>query len=109
MKRREYTWVILAVLAALVIFLCIITANFFTKKVALEIGEISPETLYAPFQVENEIATNRKKQDAEDQVKPTYKKDSSIQEKAIRNQSAMEKREEGAWVGASLLGPRDQW
>lgn len=85
MKRREYTWVILAVLAALVIFLCIITGNFFTKKVALEIGEISPETLYAPFQVENEIATNRKKQDAEDQVKPTYKKDSSIQEKAISN------------------------
>lgn len=83
MKDRK--WIIFSIGAALITFLCIITGNFFTQKVSLQIGEVAKETYYAPFQVENEVATARKKQEAELKVEPVYKKDSTIQEKAISN------------------------
>lgn len=60
-----------------------ITGHFFTKKVSLQIGEIAKETYYAPFQVENEVATNRKKDLAERAVEVIYKVDSKVQEDAI--------------------------
>lgn len=85
MKSREYGYVIYAIIAMTVAFTCILSGNFFTKKVSLQIGEIAKETLYAPFQVENEEATMRKQQDAADAVEAVYKKDSTIQEKAIGN------------------------
>lgn len=85
MKNKEYRWVIFACLAAIITFFCVLSGNFFTQKVSLQLGEIAKETLYAPFQVENEVATARKQQEAEDAVEPEYKKDSSVQEKAISN------------------------
>ena len=74
---------IFPVLALIVTFFCIVSGNFFTQKISIQIGEIAKETLYAPFQVENEEATTRKKQEAEAAVGVVYKKDSVIQEKAI--------------------------
>lgn len=85
MKAKEYGCTIFAIIAMVVTFVCILSGNFFTKKVSLQIGEIAKETLYAPFQVENEEATIRKKQEAEAAVDDVYKKDSTIQEKAVGN------------------------
>lgn len=85
MKNKEYGWAIFPVIAIVITFFCIVSGNFFTQKISLQIGEIAKETLYAPFQVENEEATTRKKQEAEAAVENVYKKDSTIQEKAIGN------------------------
>ena len=84
-KNKTYKWVIFAVLTAILTFFCVVSGNFFTQKVSLQLGEIAKETLYAPFQVENEVATARKKQEAEASVQPIYKKDSTVQEKAVGN------------------------
>ncbi len=85
MKKKEYSWIIFFVIAVLATFITVITGNFFTQKVSLEIGEIAKETLYAPFQVENEEATNRLRLEAEASVETVYKIDSTVQEKAIGN------------------------
>lgn len=66
-----------------VTFLAVVSGNFFTKKLSLQVGQIAKETVYAPFQVENEMATNRKKELAEKSVLPIYKVDIKVQEKAI--------------------------
>lgn len=52
-------------------------------------GEIAKETVYAPFQVENEVATERKRQEAEAAVATIYKKDAAVQEKAISSIEAL--------------------
>ena len=85
MKSQNYRWMLFAGMAGMITFICIISGNFFTKKVSLQLGEIAKETVYAPFQVENEVATARKKQEAEAAVVPISKQDSGIQEKAISN------------------------
>lgn len=85
MKRKQYDWIVFLVIAILVTFFSVITGNFFTKKLSLQIGEIAPETIYAPFQVENEIATKRKEDLAEKEVETTYKIDSTISESAIND------------------------
>ena len=85
MKRGKYGWLAFLALALMATFISVISGNFFTKKVSLQIGEIAKETVYAPFQVENEIATNRLRILAAASVEPIYKKDSAVQEKAIGN------------------------
>lgn len=85
MKKRRYGWVAFLALALIATFFSVISGNFFIKKVSLQIGEIAKETVYAPFQVENEIATNRLRTLAAASVEPVYKKDSTVQEKAIGN------------------------
>lgn len=85
MKNKEYGWTIFLVIAIFITFFCVLSGKFFTQKISLQIGEIAKETLYAPFQVENEEATTRKKQEAEAAVETVYKKDGTIQEKAIGN------------------------
>ena len=85
MKKRRYGWAIFLTLALIITFFSVISGNFFTKKVSLQIGEIAKETVYAPFQVENEVATNRLRTLAAAGVEPVYKKDSTVQEKAIGN------------------------
>ena len=85
MKKNRYGWIVFLISALLVTFLTVISGNFFTKKVSLQIGEIAKETVYAPFQIENEIATNRLRNIAAASVDPIYKRDSAVQEKAIGN------------------------
>lgn len=89
MKNKECRWILFAMLAAVITFICVVTGKFFTQKVSLQLGEIAKETFYAPFQVENEVATARKQQEAEESIEPVYKKDGSIQEKAIGNIEAL--------------------
>lgn len=78
-------WKLFMVLSALITFICVITGNFFTQKLSVQIGEIAKETYYAPFQIENEVATTRRKQEAAASVNPVYKIDHAIQEKAIEH------------------------
>ncbi|WP_069997999.1 HD family phosphohydrolase [Cellulosilyticum sp. I15G10I2] len=83
MKKQIYLKVISLIICIAVTFLAIVSGSFFTRKVSLQIGQIARETIYAPFQVENEMATNRKKELAEKGVLSIYKVDIKVQEKAI--------------------------
>lgn len=83
MIQKKYSVFIFGTLALFLTLFAVLTGNFFTKKIQIQIGEVAKETILAPFQVENEIATNRKKDLAEDAVKTQYKKDSKVQEQAI--------------------------
>ncbi len=85
MKKVKFGWIGFLIIALVTTFFSIISGNFFTKKVSLQIGEIAKETVYAPFQVENDIATNRLRNIASASVNPIYKRDGTIQEKGIGN------------------------
>lgn len=83
MKKAVYWRLIYFTAAVVVTFIAVATGNFFAKKLSLQVGQIAKETIYAPFQVENEMATNRKKELAEKNVLPAYKIDIKEQERAI--------------------------
>lgn len=84
MKSKVITLTrILLILSLVITFLIIISGNLFTQKISIEVGQIAQTTIYAPFQVENELATNRKRDSAEQAVEPIYKIDTKVQEKAI--------------------------
>lgn len=83
MKRQKYMEDILVLIAIIMTFFAITSGNFFGKKLSLEIGQISPETIYAPFQVENELATARKKALASQTVPAVYTVDPSVEEQAL--------------------------
>ena len=83
MKKSAYWRMIGLLAAAAVTFLTAVSGAFFTKKLSLQIGQIAKETIYAPFQVENEMATERKRELAEKNVLPIHKVDIKVQEKAI--------------------------
>lgn len=79
-------WLILLMSIALIgTFFAISTGNYFNKKISIEIGQIATQDIYAPFQIENETATERKRVLAEQTVKPIYMIDQTIAEKAIEN------------------------
>ncbi len=84
MKSKVITLTrILLILSPVITFLVIISGNIFTQKISIEVGQIAQTTIYAPFQVENELATNRKRDSAQQAVQPIYKIDTRVQEKAI--------------------------
>lgn len=84
MKSKVITLTrILIILSLVITFIIIISGNLFTQKISIEVGQIAQTTIYAPFQVENELATNRKRDSAEQAVEPIYKIDTKVQEKAI--------------------------
>lgn len=84
MKNKVITLTrVLTILSVVITFLIIISGNLFTQKISIEVGQIAQATIYAPFQVENEIATNRKRDAAQQAVEPIYKIDTKVQEKAI--------------------------
>lgn len=76
---------VMFVIAIIGTFFAIITGNFFGKKLSLEIGQIAPKTLFAPFKIENEVATERKRMLAVQSIEEIYTIDRSIQEKVIEN------------------------
>lgn len=63
--KREGMYIILSIVLT---FFVIGIANIFSGKVHLEVGQISSENYFAPFQIENEIATEKKKQLAEQSI-----------------------------------------
>ena len=83
MKSKIIGWWLYAIAFVFVTFMCIISGNFFSKRMSVEIGEIAKETVFAPFQVENEIATERKRKEAAERVETVTKRDSAVQEQAI--------------------------
>ncbi len=82
-KKSSYLKVFSLMICVIVTFLAVISGNFFTRKVSLQIGQIARDTIYAPYQVENEMATRRKRELAEKGILPKYKADIKVQEKAI--------------------------
>ena len=63
---KKFRWeVIYFIIAVMLTFFVISSGDFFRKKIHIEIGQIASETIEAPFQVENEIATERKRNQLE--------------------------------------------
>lgn len=85
MKKSENWIKILFVVLIIGTFAVIVNGNYFGKKISIEIGQIAPETIYAPFKIENEVATERKRVAMEKLVEQIYTLDYSVQEQARAN------------------------
>ncbi|MGL4361931.1 MAG: HD family phosphohydrolase [Cellulosilyticaceae bacterium] len=81
-KKWEITFIIMTFIMT---FLVITSSDFFGKKLSLDVGQIASETVYAPFQIENEIATERKRKQSELNVPIVYKENDKIKEIGINN------------------------
>ncbi|MEG0711301.1 MAG: HDIG domain-containing protein, partial [Niameybacter sp.] len=66
-------------------FTVVSSGDYFGKKIKIEVGQIAPETIEAPFQVENELATQRKKTLAENTTPDVYKMDEQVLDKGLAN------------------------
>lgn len=77
--------IILMLLSLLITFLLIASTHIFSQKINLEVGQISPENYFAPFQVENEIATEKKRQVAEQAIPDVFVINSVVLEETITN------------------------
>lgn len=78
---KQNKWEILFVVIALMMtFYVVTTSDFFGKKFSIEVGQIATETIYAPFQLENEMATDRKRKQVEFAVPVVYKMNDKIKE-----------------------------
>lgn len=83
---KKFRWeVIYLIIAILLTFFVVTSGEFFGKKIDIEVGQIATETIEAPFQVENEIATERKRNQIEASIPDVYKMDERILEKGIAN------------------------
>lgn len=83
---KRFRWeVIYFIVAVMLTFFIITSGDFFGKKVHIEVGQIASETIEAPFQVENEIATERKRSQLELLTSDIYQMDERILEKGIAN------------------------
>lgn len=85
MKSQKIWQILFAILAIISTFFAISTGNYFGKKFSVEVGQVAPTTIYAPFQIENDIATQRKRELAEQMVKETYTIDKGVRDKAVSN------------------------
>lgn len=81
-KRLEILFVVIAVICT---FLVMTRSDFFGKKLDVEVGQIATETIFAPFQVENEVATERKRELAENSVQDIYTVNEAVFERAQEN------------------------
>lgn len=83
---KKFRWEgIYLVIAILLTFFVVTSGDFFGRKIDIEVGQIASETIEAPFQVENEIATERKRNQIEASTADIYKMDERILEKGIAN------------------------
>lgn len=83
MKENDYKSQMLLVIAFLITCIAIMSGNLFTKKISVQVGQIAKETIYAPFQVENEMARQRKQDLAERSVESIYKINNKVQQEAV--------------------------
>lgn len=84
--KRQNKWEILFIIIALITtFYVVTTGDFFGKKFSIEVGQIATETIYAPFQVENEVATERKRKQVESSVPLVHKMNDNIKEIGSNN------------------------
>lgn len=83
---KKCRWEVLYfIIAVILTFFVISSGDFFRKKIHIEVGQIASETIEAPFQIENEIATERKRSQLEALTPEVYKMDERILEKGIAN------------------------
>ncbi|MEG1147819.1 MAG: hypothetical protein RSD98_04420 [Niameybacter sp.] len=83
---KRFRWEVLYILIAIVLtFTVVSSGDYFGKKIKIEVGQIAPETIEAPFQVENELATQRKKTLAENTTPDVYKMDEQVLDKGLAN------------------------
>ncbi|MFP4456867.1 MAG: HD family phosphohydrolase [Clostridia bacterium] len=68
----------------LVIWL-VAVVSIIPKNMNVDEGDLSENTIYAPFDIENEIATNRNKQKAIDSVPDAYVRDMAHEENVYEN------------------------
>nr|WP_307990266.1 HDIG domain-containing metalloprotein [uncultured Niameybacter sp.] len=66
-------------------FIVITSGDFFGRKLEIEVGQIASVTVEAPFQVENELATERKRIQAENAVPDVYKMEEKVLTKGVEN------------------------
>ncbi|MEG0012671.1 MAG: HDIG domain-containing protein [Cellulosilyticaceae bacterium] len=76
---------LLFIIAIICTFFAVIEGNFFGEKLSLQIGEVSPKLILAPFKIENEVATERKRVLAEQSIEEIYTIDQAVEEKAIED------------------------
>ncbi|OON96601.1 MAG: hypothetical protein ATN36_05295 [Epulopiscium sp. Nele67-Bin005] len=81
--KNERKWTLILVCIVLIVtFLSISTGNLFGKRLNIQIGDISPQDFYAPFRIENTVATERKEDQALLMLEPIYIKNENIKENA---------------------------
>ncbi|MGL5675893.1 MAG: HD family phosphohydrolase [Cellulosilyticaceae bacterium] len=85
MKKQNRWEILFVIIAFITTFYIVTTSDFFGKKFSIEVGQIATETIYAPFQVENEMAMERKSKQVELTVPPVYKMNDKIQELGVAN------------------------
>ncbi len=84
--KKQSRWEIFFVIVALISTFYIVTSSdFFGKKLSVQVGQIATETIYAPFQIENVVATERKRMQAALGVSPVYKTNELIYQTGSRN------------------------
>ncbi|OOB79996.1 MAG: hypothetical protein ATN33_07100 [Epulopiscium sp. Nele67-Bin001] len=91
MRNEKTITIMLVILSLLGTLFMIATGNLFTKKLALDVDDIAPIDFYAPYDIENTIATDNKKSLASSAVEPIFALDETILESIIaRTQSLFE-------------------
>lgn len=82
--KRKYNLVALFIALAFAVTLtCVTTGAYVSQGYAIEIGKVSPKKFKAPRQTENEVATNRLRQIAEDNAVPLYRQDTEVDKKVF--------------------------
>ncbi|HOB34127.1 MAG TPA: HDIG domain-containing protein [Bacillota bacterium] len=84
--KRHFNTPWFKVTQAVVLFLAVyatVVVGILPTQYALEVGQISPETIYAPRTVIDHAATNAARNRAAEQVAPVYLPDSSVEPKII--------------------------
>ena len=85
MDKQKRWEIIFIIIAFIMTFWVMTTGAFFSKKVNLNVGQIAPEDVYATIQIENEIATKRRREIAEQNIPPVYTINSGVLEQGIEN------------------------
>ncbi|MDA3733696.1 HDIG domain-containing protein [Niameybacter massiliensis] len=83
---KKFRWEVLYCIIAIILTCLVVTSgDCFSKKIKIEVGQIAQQTIEAPFQVENELATERKRILAENTTPDVYKMDDKVLQKGIAN------------------------
>ena len=82
LNKYGFLW-LLIITAFLFTFLIAITGQHIQDNHKIEVGAISTKQILAPREVENTIATERKKEQIKKNIEPLFKKDSQVDERVL--------------------------
>ncbi|WP_058486950.1 HD family phosphohydrolase [Defluviitalea phaphyphila] len=83
MDRGRILRVTLIIFSFLLTVTMIFTGEYFQTTENIKVGEVSPKRFVAPREVENKLATERKKNEIRNNTEPLYKQNPDIEEQAI--------------------------